>query len=89
MPCVKAAADQSFPLDSFSEVLYLDSDNIPLTDPSYLFDHEVYKRHGAVFWPDFPVDVSHAISRIWIKVPVASPRLTLLSIGLYRGGMRP
>lgn len=37
----------------FSEVLFLDADNISLRDPSYLFEHEAYLKTGAVFWPDF------------------------------------
>ncbi|KAI7901759.1 mannosyltransferase putative-domain-containing protein [Cokeromyces recurvatus] len=37
----------------FKEVLYLDSDNIPANDPTFLFDMPVYKSTGALFWPDF------------------------------------
>jgi alpha 1,2-mannosyltransferase len=39
---------------SFAEVLYLDSDSIPLVDPSTeLFSSEPYKSSGLVIWPDF------------------------------------
>lgn len=39
---------------SFAEVLYLDSDSIPLVDPSTeLFSTEPYKSSGLVIWPDF------------------------------------
>jgi hypothetical protein len=38
---------------SFEEVLLLDDDNLPLRDPSYLFDHPKYKQTGAIFWPDY------------------------------------
>ncbi len=38
----------------FKEVLYLDADNLPLRDPTFLFDSSQYKFHGAVFWPDVP-----------------------------------
>jgi glycosyltransferase involved in cell wall biosynthesis len=38
---------------SFSEVLLLDSDNVPVRDPSFLFDAPAYKKTGALFWPDF------------------------------------
>lgn len=38
---------------SFREVLLLDSDNIPLADPTYLFDHELYLSSGLLMWPDF------------------------------------
>ncbi|KAI8876902.1 glycosyltransferase family 71 protein [Backusella circina FSU 941] len=47
---IKAAAIIN---SAFSEVLYLDSDNVPTRDPSFLFDTEEYKQTGALFWPDF------------------------------------
>ncbi len=37
----------------FTEILYLDSDNVPVRDPTFLFDAPLYKRHGIVLWPDF------------------------------------
>lgn len=46
-------------LSSYEEVLYLDSDNIPLRDPTYLFDTPLYSGAGqprAVFWPDMIKD---------------------------------
>lgn len=36
----------------FREVLYLDADNIPLVDPSFLFDTPEFRETGALFWPD-------------------------------------
>ena len=36
----------------FAEVLLLDSDQVPLTDPAALFDWPEYASTGAVFWPD-------------------------------------
>ena len=36
----------------FREVLWLDADNVPLVDPSFLFDEPEYARTGALFWPD-------------------------------------
>lgn len=36
----------------FEEVLLLDCDNVPVRDPSFLFDCELYQRFGALFWPD-------------------------------------
>ena len=39
-------------LSSFEEVLYLDADNIPLADPSVVFSFDLYRQHGALFWPD-------------------------------------
>ena len=37
---------------SFAEILCLDSDNIPLRDPSTLFAWPSYQQHGNVFWSD-------------------------------------
>ena len=37
---------------SFAEILCLDSDNIPLRDPSTLFAWNDYQQHGNVFWSD-------------------------------------
>jgi len=37
---------------TFSEVLWLDWDDIPVKDPSYLFDTPEYKATGAILWPD-------------------------------------
>jgi Mannosyltransferase putative len=37
----------------FREVLLLDADNVPIVDPTYLFDTPQYKDAGAIFWPDF------------------------------------
>ena len=38
---------------SFTEVLFLDSDNLPLINPDSIFDSSVYKKTGAVLWPDY------------------------------------
>lgn len=45
----------------FAEPLLLDSDNIPLIDPDTLYDSEVYREYGTVFWPD--------IARTWPQNP--------------------
>jgi hypothetical protein len=36
----------------FAEVLLLDADNMPVRDPTFLFDEPAYRKTGAVFWPD-------------------------------------
>ena len=36
----------------FREVMLLDADNVPVLDPSYLFNAPEYQRTGALFWPD-------------------------------------
>jgi hypothetical protein len=38
----------------YEEVLFLDSDNLPVRNPAYLFDDPNYRETGAVFWPDLP-----------------------------------
>ncbi len=38
---------------AFAEVLLLDADNCPVRDPAFLFDTPEYRRHGAIFWPDY------------------------------------
>ncbi|RLN98841.1 hypothetical protein BBJ28_00018279 [Nothophytophthora sp. Chile5] len=37
----------------FENVLFLDADNVPVRDPTYLFASREFREHGAVFWPDF------------------------------------
>jgi hypothetical protein len=39
---------------NFKEVLYLDADNIPVKDPTYLFNDPRYRELGSIFWPDLP-----------------------------------
>ena len=36
----------------YDDVLLLDSDSVPLVDPALMFESDVYKEHGNVFWPD-------------------------------------
>jgi hypothetical protein len=38
---------------SFREVLLLDSDNVPVLEPSFLFDAPPFRETGAIFWPDY------------------------------------
>lgn len=38
---------------SFREVLLIDSDNIPVVNPEFLFDAPQFRETGAIFWPDF------------------------------------
>lgn len=37
----------------FDNLLFLDADNFPVKDPTYLFELPEFKKSGAVFWPDF------------------------------------
>lgn len=36
----------------FREVLFIDADNVPVQDPTFLFDSLEYQHHGSIFWPD-------------------------------------
>ncbi|KAH0360996.1 hypothetical protein KCU65_g9012, partial [Aureobasidium melanogenum] len=38
----------------FAEILLLDVDNFPTSDPAELFESKIYKEYGSVFWPDHP-----------------------------------
>src|SRR5262249_33728210 len=38
----------------YEEVLFLDADNVPARDPSFLFEESAYREAGSVFWPDLP-----------------------------------
>ncbi|KAJ1562881.1 ccr4 associated factor, partial [Cladochytrium tenue] len=49
----------------FEEVLFLDPDNYVLKDPTYLFDTRVFKKFGALFWPDFPVRPNDTELIVW------------------------
>lgn len=40
-------------LSSFNEVLFLDADSFPITDPSLLFASRPFIDTGLVIWPDF------------------------------------
>lgn len=55
----------------FESVLWLDSDNIPVRDPTYMFETPEFIKYGAIFWPDFwrpaigtPFNV-HQQSALW------------------------
>ncbi|POM70011.1 Hypothetical protein PHPALM_13634 [Phytophthora palmivora] len=37
----------------FERVLFLDADNVPVRDPTFLFASPEFQETGAVFWPDF------------------------------------
>lgn len=38
---------------SFSQVLLLDADALPLMRPEALFDDPIFRRDGNLFWPDY------------------------------------
>lgn len=53
----------------FEEVLWMDADNLPARDPSYLFDTPEYRSTGAMFFPDFWK--THSRNQVYdvLKVP--------------------
>ena len=53
---------------SFEEVLFLDADNLPVRDPSFLFETRQYKSTGAIFWPDSSVFAHKSVWRVF-RVP--------------------
>jgi hypothetical protein len=55
----------------FREVLLLDSDNVPLTDLTFLFKTSEYRQTGAIFWPDDPGDPVPA--RVWEFCGISRP----------------
>ena len=40
-------------MSSFNEVLFLDVDNFPVTDPELLFESKPFSETGLIIWPDF------------------------------------
>ena len=38
---------------AFAEILFLDSDTLPVTNPDEIFASEEYQQNGMVVWPDF------------------------------------
>lgn len=40
-------------LSSFKEVLMIDADQVPVIDPTLLFDDPGFAETGALLWPDF------------------------------------
>lgn len=58
----------------FDEVLMLDSDNIPVRDPAFLFNSVEFRELGAVFWPDYwkdqPENVSSCLQPLRAHVEV-------------------
>eukprot|EP00887_Chlorella_sp_A99_P000981 scaffold5.g981.t1 len=67
---VKAFAIYSAP---YRNVLYLDSDALPVFDPEALFGLPAYQQHGALFWPD-----------IWCGDAALFTHLGMPSIGMER-----
>jgi alpha 1,2-mannosyltransferase len=37
----------------FGEIIYIDTDNVCVKDPEYLFETKEYLEYGCIFWPDY------------------------------------
>jgi hypothetical protein len=58
----------------FAEVIMLDADNVPLSDPSFLFSSSAYRSTGALFWHDFTSDPHWIAPEFWgAHVPAPLP----------------
>lgn len=44
---------------SFANVIYLDSDNMPVENPDPVLKSDVFRQHGMILWPDFWRRVHH------------------------------
>src|SRR6266536_5431931 len=58
---------------SFSEVLLLDADNVPVVNPEFLFDTPQFKATGAIFWPDYPQPKMEKTTAIWRSCGLRQP----------------
>jgi len=63
----------------FREVLYLDSDIVPLIDPVGFFDWALYRDHGMLMWPDI-MDLK-AANPIWRDLGLAPRDCTSVEAG--------
>ena len=51
------------------QVIFLDSDNVALTDPEMLFGSAGYKQTGAVLWPDYWLSSAAPDLQLILDVP--------------------
>jgi hypothetical protein len=49
---------------SFAEVLYIDADNTVVRNPEFLFDSDLYRQTGSLFWQDVP---NHTLDQSYLK----------------------
>jgi hypothetical protein len=49
----------------FAEVLYIDSDNVVVRNPEFLFETELYRQTGSLFWPDVQLNHSNLTNLAW------------------------
>lgn len=54
----------------FEEVIFIDADNVPIVNPTFLFDTPQYKQHHALFWPDIDrLPKDHLIWKLAGNIP--------------------
>ncbi|OWY97675.1 hypothetical protein PHMEG_00031743 [Phytophthora megakarya] len=71
-PRAKGSLSKIFAIynSNFDRVLYLNANNVPIRDPSFLFTSLEFEADGAVFWPDYwhprrtPHNM-HELSMVW------------------------
>jgi len=66
-------------MSGFREVLMLDADNVPVVDPSFLFDSPEFAATGAIFWPDV-LDVAKD-NPIWRELDLPAAQRTSFETG--------
>lgn len=66
-------------MSGFREVLMLDADNVPVVDPTFLFEQPEFARTGAIFWPD-ALDLSEA-NPIWQELELPAMQRTSFETG--------
>ena len=57
----------------FSEVLFLDADNVPVADPAFLFETSQYRATGAIFWPDYDHPNNAKKKAVWRSCGLRQP----------------
>ena len=57
----------------FEEVIFIDADNFPLRDPSFLFKAQPYRNTGAIFWPDINAFTHPSVWSIFRVPPREEP----------------
>lgn len=53
---------------SFTNVMFLDADNVPAYDPTFLFDSKQFLEYGALFWPDR--EIVTTLPEVWDKLSI-------------------
>jgi hypothetical protein len=64
----------------FQEVLYLDADTVPLSDPAAVLDWDGYRAAGLLLWPD--IEDIKAENPVWEKLALAPRRCISVESGI-------